>query len=501
MTVTTPTDAGNTWGGDNLLHEGRRRPDKPIFYCYLALLIWAPIPTASYTTTTALFLAGSVLTISSWWLWLYARRQVEITSAFRSAWPALVLLFLWLGFVVLQIVPLPFEWLAAISPEAAYWHLESHQAAALDGQSIFAPPARAQNPTPLTATISVDWHTTTWSLLKSLSFVAMFCLTLVLVRNHARVRLLITVLVFCGVAQALYGSLMTLSGLEYGFFTKKLWHLGVATGTFWSRNHLAGYLEMCLALGTGLMIGSLEQRDEQTWRQRMRNTLLFLMSAKVRLRVYLIIMVIALVLTRSRMGNTAFFASLLVSGAIGLALSRHAPRSTVIFLVSVIVLDIFIVGAWFGIDKVAERIQQTSVEAESRDEVANYTISHWQNYPWTGSGLGSYYAVFPRYQGEEVTQFQRHGHNDYLQFGAETGIIGVALLGLTVVTSLATAIAAQYRRRDGLMRGVSFAAIMGIIALLIHSAVDLNLQIPANAMTFMVILALAWISNRLRSHR
>jgi hypothetical protein len=44
------------------------------------------------------------------------------------------------------------------------------------------------------------------------------------------------------------------------------------------------------------------------------------------------------------------------------------------------------------------------------------------------------------------------------------------------------------------MRGISFASIMGIVAILIHSSVDFNLQIPANAALFMVILALAWIS-------
>jgi hypothetical protein len=35
---------------------------------------------------------------------------------------------------------------------------------------------------------------------------------------------------------------------------------------------------------------------------------------------------------------------------------------------------------------------------------------------------------------------------------------------------------------------------MGILALMIHSAVDFNLQIPANALTFMLLLAFAWIS-------
>jgi hypothetical protein len=35
---------------------------------------------------------------------------------------------------------------------------------------------------------------------------------------------------------------------------------------------------------------------------------------------------------------------------------------------------------------------------------------------------------------------------------------------------------------------------MAIIAIMIHSSVDFNLQIAANALYFMVVLALAWIS-------
>ncbi|OGT81168.1 MAG: hypothetical protein A3H91_07650 [Gammaproteobacteria bacterium RIFCSPLOWO2_02_FULL_61_13] len=73
-------------------------------------------------------------------------------------------------------------------------------------------------------------------------------------------------------------------------------------------------------------------------------------------------------------------------------------------------------------------------------------------------------------------------------------MLGFALVGLIVVLSLFAALKAQYLRGDPLMRGLSFGAIMGIVALMIHSWVDFNLQIPANAMTFMYVLGLAWIS-------
>ena len=35
---------------------------------------------------------------------------------------------------------------------------------------------------------------------------------------------------------------------------------------------------------------------------------------------------------------------------------------------------------------------------------------------------------------------------------------------------------------------------MGVVAIGIHSTVDFNLQIPANAFLFMILLALGWVS-------
>jgi O-antigen ligase len=96
-----------------------------------------------------------------------------------------------------------------------------------------------------------------------------------------------------------------------------------------------------------------------------------------------------------------------------------------------------------------------------------------------------------------VVGYFEYAHDDYTQLVAENGVIGFLLLGAIVVVSLIAALRAQWRRRDPLMRGMAFASIMGVTAILIHSSVDFNLQIPANAMMFVVLLALAWISQHL----
>jgi len=443
-----------------------------IFISLLILIVWLPLPYGSNHAWAWSLMEVGIFSLSLVWLWQYLQGKQNLTPVFYKAFPILMIWCIWLIYITFQVIPLPYSWLQWLSPQAA---------------QVYAYPTLS--------TLSVDLHSTTVGLLKSLSYVLLFTLTLLIVNTSSRLRWVVLALIASGLFQALYGSVMTLSGLEYGFFHEKVSYRGVATGTFVNRNHLAGYLVMCLSMGIGLLIAQLGQGSDSssTWRQRFVKLLEWILSDKMLLRLFLVIMVIALVLTRSRMGNTAFFASMMIAGIITLIISRHINRATAILLVSLIVIDIFIVGAWFGVGKVAQRLEQTSLSSEKRDEVDIYTLDYWDDYFWTGSGLGSYHTTFPRYQGADVTSFYDHAHNDYLEFVAETGLIGVLLLAIAILLTIGVVFSALYRRRRALNRGIAFSVTMAIIALLIHSTVDFNLQIPANAATFMLILGLGWV--------
>lgn len=162
-----------------------------------------------------------------------------------------------------------------------------------------------------------------------------------------------------------------------------------------------------------------------------------------------------------------------------------------------VLVDFLIVGQWFGFEELAERLESTSVQSENRDEVVRDTLPLIQDYLITGTGMGTYYAVFQQYQGPEINVFYDHAHNDYLEFLAELGLIGYLPLGLLVLYSLVTALRAMFMRRDSLARGLAFGSLMAMVSLMIHSSVDFNLQMPANALLFVVILSLAWLSRQL----
>lgn len=231
-----------------------------------------------------------------------------------------------------------------------------------------------------------------------------------------------------------------------------------------------------------------------TWREFFRRIISSILGSKIRLRISLALMVIALVMSHSRMGNTAFFTSLSIMGILYLVIVKKPPRSVIVLFVSLIVIDVFIVGAWFGIDEVVQRLEKTSTTSESRDEVVRDTLTMISDYPLTGTGGGTYEISFLRYKGSDIPIYYQHAHNDYLEFLAEYWVIGMSFLIFLVMSCLFSALLALRKRNHALLKGMAFSSSMGVIATLIHSSVDFNLQIPSNAALFVALLALGQIS-------
>ena len=450
-----------------------------LFWLYVALLVWVPIPLGSNRPWAWMVLEVWAYALIALWVLAWAAGWAEVTDPLRRAGPAWLLLGAWLGLQALHVIPMPSSWVERLSPEAGRMH------ALVRDLGIH----------PRTETLSIDSHASLVSLYKSIAYAAIFFLALALLSRRTRILMLARVLVYGAVANAVYAVLLHLGGGSQEWFGATIAQGDSASGTYANRNHFAGYLEMMLALGIGLLIAGLSDRSADSWKNFFRHTIDWILSPKMILRLALCILVIALTTTHSRMGNTAFFSSLLIAGAIGIALSRHATRNTVILLASLIAIDLFIVGSWFGVEKLAQRLEQTTTQdVREREEPSAYTLPLIRDYAVFGSGPGSFHVAFPRYRPPSVANFYDYTHNDYIQFASESGIPGFLVLGGFVVLALAAALVAQGKRRDPLMRGMSFACIMGVTSILIHSWVDFNLQIPANASLFMVLLALGWIS-------
>ena len=372
-----------------------------------------------------------------------------------------------------------------------------------------------------------------------------------LVRSAGDVRLLLYGLVGIGLLQAVLAAVLLATGAVVPLFDSEVANTGVASGTFANRNHFAACLNMALSAGIGLLMGGLSSTGEPLgWRQRLRGWLELVFSGKARLRLLLVLLVVMLIATRSRMGNSAFFIGLLLSASVYALFARRRQRGLWLFVASLVVVDVALIGAWVGVDKVVERVQATHLlrdaqapaavssrlpdlpveerpasaqpaaaaapdaaapdaaapvraaeqSIEDRTDPAFDALALVRERPWLGSGAGTFYVAYMAHARKDMG-FYNHAHNDYLEAAADTGLVGLGLLLTLGVWSFAAALRILRTRQNPDVRAAAFASIMATACLALHSFVEFSLQIPANAWLFSALLALPFAAAAVPSGR
>ena len=438
---------------------------KALFHHLLAIIVCLPLPLASNRPWAWYLMEAWIFGLFAIWMLLMFKHKTRMPEYWKKCWLPLLTLASFAGFTFFQLTPLN----------------HSHHAIGILNDIKWNQ-------------FSLDPHATVDHLLKTLAYLCLFTLTIALVTTEKRIKSTLTIFFLSGLFQASYGALMTLSNLEYIFLMKKEYYIGLATGTFVNRNHFANYLIMCIAAGTALLLIDFSLQKAKSWKERIIGILYFIMSKKMLLRIGIAMIVVGIVLSRSRMGNVSFFVSLIIAGLFWMILTKRISRKAIILLVSFIVIDLWVVGNWFGFEKVQARLQNTSASTETRDEVIRDTVVYIKDHPMLGTGGGSYYSVYPHYKSPDVNGYYNHTHNDYLQIISEYGFIGISIIAILVLSTAFIAITTMLKRRNPVMQAVGFMCLMTIIALLMHSLVDFNLQMMANAASVIIIFALGWVS-------
>jgi O-antigen ligase len=204
-------------------------------------------------------------------------------------------------------------------------------------------------------------------------------------------------------------------------------------------------------------------------------------------------MILAVVFSLSRMGFLCTLGSLFIvgtvsstsnlSGKLGLRL-KFLPAAAV----GVVVLVAFV---WLPTNDLVQRfatVGSGELRADARIRIWHETIPLIRESPWLGSGLGSYESTFLRYKKVAPMATVSHAHNDYLEALCELGVLGIAPLLILGGLSFSSAVRAACGPADVPERYLGVACLGALSAAFLHSWVDFNLHIPANA--FM----LAWLA-------
>jgi O-antigen ligase len=135
---------------------------------------------------------------------------------------------------------------------------------------------------------------------------------------------------------------------------------------------------------------------------------------------------------------------------------------------------------------------------EQRMIMARDSMNIFRSSPLAGAGLGSFATAYPEFQTLVTDLRIDHAHNDYAEVLAETGTIGGLLLAVGLGLFLWTA--GKNFRGPLIVAGNSIVwlrlgATIGCLGILVHSFFDFNLHIPANAVWFIFLLAVASVQS------
>jgi len=158
----------------------------------------------------------------------------------------------------------------------------------------------------------------------------------------------------------------------------------------------------------------------------------------------------------------------------------------VLLIVAAITAGIFWVGADTGL---AERLAGGQGESgpASRSAIWAGAWTMFRAHPLVGVGLGAFETVYPMYgRGDGMTLIQ-FAHNDYLQALSDGGIVAGAL-AIWFIVAIFRGFARGLRLRDPFLRAVTLGAGAGVFAILVHSLFDFNLQLPSNALLFLLLV-------------
>jgi O-antigen ligase len=258
------------------------------------------------------------------------------------------------------------------------------------------------------------------------------------------------------------------------YWVRTMQNGGIPFGPYVNRNHFAGFTELTIPVAlVPLVLGKVR-------RERLILVVMFALAP-----------IVALLLSASRGGIVSFAVQMVV---LFLLLLVRQSRSRHVLVGGLVVLCAVMAVSWIGMQQVLQRfsgIQTMEVTGSKRAAMREDAWRLFLDHPLLGTGLGTLEIVFPPYDSLYDGKVVDHAHNDYVEALAETGVVGglccAWFLGFVLLYSL-----------TGLMEPrSSFGSVLnlsGLIAcsgMLVHSLVDFNLHIPANALLFFVSAHLA----------
>lgn len=405
--------------------------------------------------------------------------------------------------VIFQLIPITETFVSWISPaRQKIYHLTLSEKQKLETNSGIQPSNNAN------LQLSVYRHATSVELLKILSYLLIFLVTINNFNTREDTLFFLRVLVIFGFGYSLFAIIQKISwnGSAYWFIPMKLRRFPY--GPYINKNHFAGYIGMLIPLALSMLatkkmdIKNIYRRNEE-WtfsNFEMSNTD---MSRDLTVLFVSLVMILALFMSLSRGG--IFSSGVALIFLVVYASSIRKLRKKIWVVAGIVVLSVPLMALLLDFRGVIGRLESLNIEkillTEGRFRLWGNATEILQDYPFLGVGLGAFSSIYTSYQAVEPKTLYTHLENDYFQLLIETGVVGGIAVFFAIVLFVKFVLKRFFNATDSETKGWMAGGIGAGISIGLHSFIDFNLHIPANAVLFSFVMALLTIMTGLRKER
>jgi O-antigen ligase len=254
-----------------------------------------------------------------------------------------------------------------------------------------------------------------------------------------------------------------------------------ATGTYICPNHLAGFLEMILPLGLAFtLVGRIKP------------------LTRVFVGYATLVILAGIGVSISRGGWIATGLALLFF--FGVLIRYRSYRLPAIIALAILVSlgVLFVVKTQYTRKRFQDIFVNGSIE-NTRFRLWGPAVEMWRENPWWGIGPAHFDYRFRQYRPVDVQMRPDRVHNDYLNTLTDWGVVGVMLVasawfllfwGVVKTWKFVHRQSSEFSGKPSNRFTFVLGATTGLVAILLHSVVDFNMHIPANAILAVVLMAL-----------
>jgi O-antigen ligase len=357
-------------------------------------------------------------------------------------------------------------------------------------------------PEPSWRTISADPRGTRNWVAEMLALILLAAMLLRYARQRRRLEAVVYVVIGTALVSAIFGIFRQMMQHQLGFGLPNL-RPGFGYAQFINKNHFAFLMEM----GFGLTLALI------TWRGLPRDRLLIAIAV-------LLLLGGTVVLANSRGGILSLICELVFGALLFTAVAPVHASSTrdhpllqrvrtigksslVRVILMMCCLAIVAVGViWIGGAPLVASLEAVPGEVGEQTDNSRWAVRRWDIWPATldlikdhpvaGVGFGGFWMSITEYHNASGEMTPQEAHNDYLEFAASGGLVGLAL-GAWFLYVFIRAARKHLRGRDRFVRAAKCGALLGLSGVAVHSTLDFGLHIPINAVLFITLVVLSTI--------